>query len=213
MGKSNLPKKSQSAFLEPSRPPPPPTAPVLWSRTTLSPPPNHLTSFEASFFPFSHPPQACLVDLMAQQMVMFGQLKVGGGLYVLLYSSSMVWTAVLAQFVLKRELHYQQWMAVMEVMAGLVMSNLGLMLFDQGSSSGSSSPLMGSVVLLTGAMGAATYFISCEWILAGGADKSAPVCAVPTVPTLCVQFHVIGCNVLISEKDQRGVAMNLRHKS
>ena len=50
-------------------------------------------------------------------MVMFGQLKVGGGLYVLTYSSAMVWTALLSVFLLGKKLHYQQWMGVIEVWA------------------------------------------------------------------------------------------------
>ena len=111
---------------------------------------------------------------------MFGQLKVGGGLFVLLYSSSMVWTALLSHFVLRRPLTYQQWTAVLEVTLGLALSNVGLLLFDRGSSSGSAwEHLVGSFVLLSGALAAAAYFVSCEWILNGGADRSAPVCSVP----------------------------------
>eukprot|EP00667_Euglena_gracilis_P014300 EG_transcript_14808 len=118
----------------------------------------------------------CLIDVLAQSMVMYGQLKVGGGLYVLLYSSSMVWTAVLSHFALGKELHYQQWIAVAEVTLGLVMSNLHLFLFAETTSrdpSASWDPLFGSFVLLGGSMCAACYFICCEYLLSGGGSRSA----------------------------------------
>eukprot|EP00669_Euglena_mutabilis_P013566 TRINITY_DN8539_c0_g1_i1.p1 TRINITY_DN8539_c0_g1~~TRINITY_DN8539_c0_g1_i1.p1 ORF type:complete len:403 (+),score=124.32 TRINITY_DN8539_c0_g1_i1:80-1288(+) len=116
----------------------------------------------------------CSVDVLAQSMVMYGQLKVGGGLYVLLYSSSMVWTAVLAHFVLGRELHPQQWVGVGEVTLGLVLSNVHLFLFAEPSASGITAawdPLVGSCVLLLGAVCSACYFVTCEWLMAGGGGE------------------------------------------
>lgn len=50
-----------------------------------------------------------------QAMVMYGQLKVGGGLYVVLYSSCTVWTAVLCRCLLGKILRKRQWMGVAEV--------------------------------------------------------------------------------------------------
>eukprot|EP00668_Euglena_longa_P016651 GGOE01020939.1.p1 GENE.GGOE01020939.1~~GGOE01020939.1.p1 ORF type:complete len:371 (-),score=83.17 GGOE01020939.1:479-1591(-) len=110
----------------------------------------------------------CLVDLLSQAMVMFGQLKVGGGLYVVLYSSCTVWTAVLCRCLLGKVLRKRQWMGVAEVTGGLILSKLNLLLV---SSPGEHSVFMvdqftGGIILLLGAVLHSLAAVATEWLLA-----------------------------------------------
>lgn len=108
----------------------------------------------------------CSFDLLSQAMVMYGQLKVGGGLYVVLYSSCTVWTALLSRFLLGRRLRKQQWMGVAEVTGGLILSKINMFL-----SSAHGNPVLavdmfgGSLILLGGAMLHSLTAVATEWLL------------------------------------------------
>jgi drug/metabolite transporter (DMT)-like permease len=115
----------------------------------------------------------CAIDLVSQALVMYGQLKVGGGLYVVLYSSCTVWTAILSRILLHKQLTFQQWLAVLEVTAGLILSNLNVMLSTSSAGPGATSMveiLTGSLVLLLGSIFHSLTFVATEWLLAGQQD-------------------------------------------
>ena len=72
-------------------------------------------------------------------------------MYVVLYSSCTVWTAILSRILLHKQLTFQQWLAVLEVTAGLILSNLNVMLSTSSAGPGATSMveiLTGSLVLL-----------------------------------------------------------------
>eukprot|EP00667_Euglena_gracilis_P009118 EG_transcript_9250 len=109
----------------------------------------------------------CFIDLLSQAMVMYGQLKVGGGLYVVLYSSCTVWTAVLCRCLLGKILRKRQWMGVAEVTGGLILSKLNLLLVStEVSHVFVVDQLTGGAILLVGAVLHSLTAVATEWLLA-----------------------------------------------
>jgi len=76
-----------------------------------------------------------LVDLVSGMCLTFGLLLTGGAMFVVLYNSCPVWTAILSRFILKQSLNKAQIMSVVMVSIGLVMN----VLVNSTSTSSSSS--------------------------------------------------------------------------
>lgn len=65
-----------------------------------------------------------LVDLISGMCLTFGLLLTGGAIFVVLYNSCPVWTAILSRFILKRSLNRIQFVSVIMVCIGLMMNVL-----------------------------------------------------------------------------------------
>ena len=65
-----------------------------------------------------------LVDLVSGMCLTFGLLLTGGAIFVVLYNSCPVWTAILSRFILKRSLNRIQIVSVIMVCIGLMMNVL-----------------------------------------------------------------------------------------
>eukprot|EP00669_Euglena_mutabilis_P003327 TRINITY_DN14275_c0_g1_i1.p1 TRINITY_DN14275_c0_g1~~TRINITY_DN14275_c0_g1_i1.p1 ORF type:complete len:364 (-),score=87.76 TRINITY_DN14275_c0_g1_i1:193-1284(-) len=119
----------------------------------------------------------CLLDLLSQALVMYGQLKVGGGLYVVLYSSCTVWTAVLSRLLLGKVLHRQQWIGVAEVTGGLILSKVSLLAPSDVGRVFAADVFAGGLVLLGGAVLHSLTAVAMERLLVGrpGEQRIAPM--------------------------------------
>lgn len=96
-----------------------------------------------------------LIDVFANIMTLTGQLMIGSGVYIVIYSSLTIWTALGSFFLLKRKLSLAMWLSVVVVTVGLAISGA-----DAIKGSGASM-LLGMAVALLGTMvHSCTYWVS-----------------------------------------------------
>ncbi|ESU35483.1 Hypothetical protein DHA2_30448 [Giardia duodenalis] len=66
-----------------------------------------------------------LIDVSATTLTLFGQLMIGSGLYIIVYSSLTIWSAIGSLLLLKRHFTWPMWMGVVVVTIGLMISGVG----------------------------------------------------------------------------------------
>lgn len=66
-----------------------------------------------------------LIDVTATTLTLFGQLMIGSGLYIIVYSSLTIWSAIGSLLLLKRRMTWLMWMGVVVVTIGLMISGAG----------------------------------------------------------------------------------------
>ena len=66
----------------------------------------------------------CLTDIASNYLNFTGLINAGSGIYTVLYSSVVVYTAMMSYFVLARNLHIAQWIGIFTMVAGLMLSGI-----------------------------------------------------------------------------------------
>lgn len=66
-----------------------------------------------------------LIDVSATTLTLFGQLMIGSGLYIIVYSSLTIWSAIGSLLLLKRHFTWLMWIGVVIVTIGLMISGVG----------------------------------------------------------------------------------------
>ncbi|KAF9396276.1 hypothetical protein BGX21_009605 [Mortierella sp. AD011] len=69
--------------------------------------------------------QVAVMDVIANAMVTVGFFYVGSGMYQVIYSSIVIWCAILTRIFLGRKLNGVQWLAIFGVTLGLAISAVG----------------------------------------------------------------------------------------
>ncbi|KAK5822614.1 hypothetical protein F5H01DRAFT_336097 [Linnemannia elongata] len=69
--------------------------------------------------------QVAVMDVIANAMVTVGFFYVGSGMYQVIYSSIVIWCAILTRIFLSRKLNSIQWVAIVGVTIGLAISAVG----------------------------------------------------------------------------------------
>ncbi|KAF9933036.1 hypothetical protein FBU30_006712 [Linnemannia zychae] len=69
--------------------------------------------------------QVAVMDVIANAMVTVGFFYVGSGMYQVIYSSIVIWCAILTRIFLGRKLNSIQWVAIVGVTVGLAISAVG----------------------------------------------------------------------------------------
>ncbi|KAF9146863.1 hypothetical protein BGX30_005073 [Mortierella sp. GBA39] len=69
--------------------------------------------------------QVAVMDVIANAMVTVGFFYVGSGMYQVIYSSIVIWCAILTRIFLSRKLNNIQWVAIFGVTIGLAISAVG----------------------------------------------------------------------------------------
>ncbi|KAF9097459.1 hypothetical protein BGX29_008067 [Mortierella sp. GBA35] len=69
--------------------------------------------------------QVAVMDVIANAMVTVGFFYVGSGMYQVIYSSIVIWCAILTRIFLSRKLNNIQWVAIVGVTIGLAISAVG----------------------------------------------------------------------------------------
>lgn len=130
------------------------------------------------------------VDLLSGVCITFGLLSVGGGTYVVIYSSVTAWTALLSWVVLRKPLSKRQVSAVALLCAGLALNTFSHAAPEDAdthaagnhaehSAASSLQFAVGVVVLLAGSVLHSLMFVLSELLLqrAGPAYSSWTLCA------------------------------------
>ncbi|KAG0359257.1 hypothetical protein BG005_001101 [Podila minutissima] len=69
--------------------------------------------------------QVAVMDVVANALVTIGFFYVGSGMYQVIYSSIVIWCAILTRIFLSRKLNNVQWVAIVGVTVGLAVSAVG----------------------------------------------------------------------------------------
>ncbi|KAI1301156.1 hypothetical protein EDD11_005780 [Mortierella claussenii] len=69
--------------------------------------------------------QVAVMDVIANALVTVGFFYVGSGMYQVIYSSIVIWCAILTRIFLSRKLNNIQWLAILGVTFGLAISAVG----------------------------------------------------------------------------------------
>ncbi|KAG0020766.1 hypothetical protein BGZ81_009200 [Podila clonocystis] len=69
--------------------------------------------------------QVAVMDVIANALVTIGFFYVGSGMYQVIYSSIVIWCAILTRIFLSRKLNNVQWVAIVGVTVGLAVSAVG----------------------------------------------------------------------------------------
>ncbi|KAF9315578.1 hypothetical protein BG003_002891 [Podila horticola] len=69
--------------------------------------------------------QVAVMDVIANALVTVGFFYVGSGMYQVIYSSIVIWCAILTRIFLSRKLNNVQWVAIVGVTMGLAVSAVG----------------------------------------------------------------------------------------
>ncbi|KAI7868254.1 hypothetical protein BDF14DRAFT_1794505 [Spinellus fusiger] len=100
--------------------------------------------------------QLVILDVVANFCVTVGFSIVGSGMYQVIYSSVVIWCAILSYVFMGRTLRKLQWLAIFGVSLGLAVSSLG----NHGKDTQGTSLLMLGTLLTLGG----TFFYSCVYV-------------------------------------------------
>ncbi|TNJ26971.1 hypothetical protein GMRT_15098 [Giardia muris] len=102
-----------------------------------------------------------LIDVFATTLTLFGQLMIGSGLYIIIYSSLTIWSAIGSRILLKRKMSVWMWLSIGVVTVGLMVSGVGAL------TSFGADKLVGMLITLVGTiLHSCVYWVSEYFCLA-----------------------------------------------
>ncbi|KAL0082685.1 hypothetical protein J3Q64DRAFT_1752680 [Phycomyces blakesleeanus] len=101
-----------------------------------------------------------VLDVVANFCVTLGFAVIGSGMYQVIYSSVVIWCAILAYFFMGRSLGRLQWLAILGVSAGLAICSLGSSDNKKQASTANTTILMFGTLMTLGG----TFFYSCVYV-------------------------------------------------
>ncbi|KAG0202294.1 hypothetical protein BGX28_005151 [Mortierella sp. GBA30] len=107
--------------------------------------------------------QVAVMDVIANALVTVGFFYVGSGMYQVIYSSIVIWCAILTRIFLSRKLNNVQWVAIVGVTFGLAISAIGTVQEvspDDGPVQSWLEKSFGALVTL-----GATFLYACVYVL------------------------------------------------
>ena len=105
----------------------------------------------------------CAVDVFSQFLCQYGLSVAGSSLYIIMYSSSVVWIAILSRLVLGRKLAPTQWLGCCVVVGGLAITGGNLAVSLSGTSH--LDIAVGGLMILLGSASHAFTWVLCEQVL------------------------------------------------
>ncbi|KAG2176518.1 hypothetical protein INT44_007181 [Umbelopsis vinacea] len=135
---------------------------------------------------------AC-VEVVANFTVSVGFYLVGSGMYQVIYSSVVIWCAILSYLTMGRTLTPTQWVAIMGTSVGLAISAMGNT--SQGDATSAPLLIFGMILTLSG-----TFFYSCVYvfsdhILSQQVPGPSPIRVCSYVGAYCTVLSVIWISV------------------
>ncbi|SAL99950.1 hypothetical protein [Absidia glauca] len=100
-----------------------------------------------------------VLDVFANFCVTVGFSIVGSGMYQVIYSSVVIWCAILTYFLMGRTLTKLQWVAIIGTSSGLAICSLGNMGISSDDSGSAAILMVGTLLTLGG-----TFFYSCIYV-------------------------------------------------
>lgn len=80
-------------------------------------------------------------------------------MYQVIYSSVVIWCAILTFFLMKRDLSKLQWLSIFGTSAGLALSSLGNFSTSSEPSAKASTLMFGTIMTLAGTFGYCKFFL------------------------------------------------------
>lgn len=103
-----------------------------------------------------------VLDVVANFCVTLGFSVIGSGMYQVIYSSVVIWCAILTYIFMGRTLTRLQWIAIFGTSAGLALSsfgNFGINDKDDDGEQGAAKLMLGTIMTMGG-----TFFYSCVYV-------------------------------------------------
>ncbi|KAI8091043.1 uncharacterized protein B0P05DRAFT_528507 [Gilbertella persicaria] len=103
-----------------------------------------------------------VLDVFANFCVTLGFSIVGSGMYQVIYSSVVIWCAILTWFLMNRTLTKIQWFSIFGTSAGLAISSMGnfdTAQIDEAQTAAAALLMFGTIMTLGG-----TFFYSCVYV-------------------------------------------------
>lgn len=85
-----------------------------------------------------------VIDVSATTMTLFGQILCGSGIYIVIYSSLTIWSAIGSRVLMRRVFHWMQILGICVVTVGLAISGAAQF------ATGSLEVIVGVIITLTG---------------------------------------------------------------
>ncbi|KAF9212650.1 hypothetical protein BGZ59_006480 [Podila verticillata] len=106
--------------------------------------------------------QVAVMDVIANALVTIGFFYVGSGMYQVIYSSIVIWCAILTRIFLSRKLNNVQWVAIVGVTMGLAVSAVGTVqnVSSDGAVQSWLEKSFGALITL-----GATFLYACVYVL------------------------------------------------
>ncbi|CDS13104.1 hypothetical protein LRAMOSA05287 [Lichtheimia ramosa] len=114
------------------------------------------------------------IDVIAGSFVTFGFSLIGSGMYQVIFSSVVIWCAMLNYFLLHRVLSFWQWVAIFGTSAGLALCAFENMTMPQGSNM-SGGLAFGTLMALGGTFLYACMYVYADCILSKQKPPPLPV--------------------------------------
>ncbi|KAI7876998.1 hypothetical protein K492DRAFT_198070 [Lichtheimia hyalospora FSU 10163] len=101
-----------------------------------------------------------VLDVVANFCVTLGFSVIGSGMYQVIYSSVVIWCAILTYIFMGRTLTRLQWIAIFGTSAGLALSSFGNFdVNDNDEEQGAAKLMLGTIMTMGG-----TFFYSCVYV-------------------------------------------------
>ncbi|KAG2222026.1 hypothetical protein INT45_003671 [Circinella minor] len=113
-----------------------------------------------------------LLDVVSNFAVTMGFAVIGSGMYQVIYSSVVIWCAILTYFFMGRTLSKLQWFAIFGTSAGLALSSLGS--FETPDGQGSVTLMTGTLLTMAGTFGYSCMYVYSDHILSKQVPSPLP---------------------------------------
>ncbi|KAI9245523.1 hypothetical protein BDA99DRAFT_527950 [Phascolomyces articulosus] len=132
--------------------------------------PAHITEMETTSNKISDGPiqhksvmKLALLDVISNFAVTLGFAIVSSAMYQVIYSSVVIWCAILTYFFMGRKLSKLQWLAIFGTSAGLALSSLGS--FKTPDQQGATTLMTGILLTMGGTFGYSCMYVYSDYIL------------------------------------------------
>ncbi|KAL0135958.1 hypothetical protein V8B55DRAFT_1551875 [Mucor lusitanicus] len=127
-------------------------------------PTTTISQYEEGPIPHKSVIKLAVLDVFANFCVTVGFAIVGSGMYQVIYSSVVIWCAILTWLFMKRTLSTMQWIAIFGTSAGLAISSMGN--FSSSSAEVDAQSAAKTTILMFGTLMTlgGTFFYSCVYV-------------------------------------------------
>merc|ERR1719189_877543 len=140
-----------------------------------------------------------LMDIASYIQLFAGIALAGAQTKSILYSSSILWSAVLSKVLLGKVLSHAQWGSIALLFVGLTYKSLGGSTASLGD--GSFSFLLGVFLILVGCFTHALVNVKNEALIQNGTISPKILCAAIGVYALGMWFALYACGIIIPERN------------
>eukprot|EP00937_MAST-01D_sp_MAST-1D-sp2_P001474 g1474.t1 len=118
---------------------------------------------------------AAAIDLTSAALLNAGLLSLGGAVYVVIYASNTLWTALISVFCGGHRLGARRWLSVMLLTLGIALNGLASSRHDRAARSdeAGATAVLGTALLLCGTIAHSLMFVISARLMDGGAGGGA----------------------------------------